>query len=225
MATLLGTERVLKLARVCGARRMLFTSSGAVYGPQPANLSHIPEDHPGAPNPMDPLSAYGEMKRLSELLCVTSGVGCIIARGFSFVGPYLPLTEKFAIGSFVRQALAGGPIHIHGDGTPVRSYMYATDLVIWLLTLLLKGESSHPYNVGSDQAISLAELAQHIAVTTDGSAVQIAHAPTSRPAERYVPEIQRAHNELGLDVFIPLSLALSRTVDWAQREFKQSTHR
>ncbi len=224
LQTLHGTERVLQFARSNGARRLLFASSGAVYGRQPAELSHIPEDHRGGPDLADAGSTYGELKRISEIMCSSSGIDCVITRGFAFVGPYLPLTEKFAMGSFIRDALSRGPIRIHGDGRSVRSYLYAADLVIWLLTLLLKGKPNRPYNIGSDQAISLAGLAQHVAATTDASAVQIALAPTPGPAERYVPEIQRARIELGLDVLIPLSLALRRTVDWAQREFKPSTH-
>lgn len=221
LATLLGVRRVLQFSRANKVRRLLLASSGAVYGRQPAELSHIPETYVGAPNPQHIASAYGEIKRMSELMCtLTPELECVIARGFSFVGPGLPLTDKFAVGSFIRDALKGGPIRIHGDGTPVRGYLYAADLVIWLLTLLLKGKPNHPYNVGSDQTISLVELAQGIAATTGGTMVEIARALNPGPAERYVPEIQRARGELGLDVFIPLSLALSRTVDWAQREFK-----
>jgi dTDP-glucose 4,6-dehydratase len=224
LATLLGTQRILQFAQACNARRLLLASSGAVYGRQPAELSRIPETYVGAPTPQQASSAYGEIKRLSELMCaLTPMLECVIARGFSFVGPGLPLTEKFAIGSFIRQALAGGPIRIHGDGTPVRSYLYAADLVVWLLTLLLKGKPNHPYNVGSDQAISLVELAQGIAATAGGTMIEIARAPNPAPAERYVPEIQRARSELGLDVFIPLASALSRTLNWAKQGIEHSS--
>ena len=217
--TLLGTQRILQFARACRARRLLLASSGAVYGRQPPELSHIPETYPGAPNPQQPTSAYGEIKRMSELMCaLTPEVECIIARGFAFVGPHLPLTEKFAVGNFIRDALAGGPIRIHGDGSPVRSYLYAADLAIWLLTLLLKGRPNQPYNVGSDQAINLAELAEAVAATTDGVTVKIANAPTPEAPERYVPDIQKAQDELGLEVLIPLALGLRRTVGWARQE-------
>lgn len=219
LRTLLGTQRTLQFAGTCRARRLLLASSGAVYGRQPVELSHIPETYSGAPNPQYPASAYGEIKRMSELMCaLTPELECVIARGFSFFGPYLPLTEKFAIGSFIRDAIDGGPIRIRGDGTPMRSYLYAADLVIWLLTLLLKGRPNQPYNVGSDQAISLAELAQQIAATTPGVTIDIARSSAAAFPEAYVPDIRRARDELDLDVFIPLSLGLSRTVDWAKRE-------
>ncbi len=217
LAALLGTHRVLQFACACGARRLLFASSGAVYGRPPAELGHVPETFPGAPSPQDRTSAYGEIKRMSELMCsLTPEIECVIARGFAFFGPLLPLTEKFAIGSFIRQAVSGGPIRIHGDGSAVRSYLYAADLTIWLLTLLLRGKPGYPYNVGSDQAISLAELARQISMATGGAAVDIARRPAASPADTYVPDIGRARSELGLDVFIPLAMGLIRTIDWAK---------
>lgn len=220
-----GMQRILQFARQSGAKRLLLASSGAVYGPQPAYLSHIPEDYSGAPDLRQPTSAYGELKRMSELMCaMTPDVDCVIARGFAFIGPYLPLSDKFVVGSFIRDALMGDPIRIHGDGTPVRSYLYAADLVIWLVTLLLKGKANHPYNIGSDQPISLAELAKEVAATTPGTMIDIARAPMAGSREIYVPDIQRARDELDLDVFVPLSLALGRTIDWAKRGLQQSTH-
>ncbi|MDZ4251521.1 MAG: NAD(P)-dependent oxidoreductase [Sulfuritalea sp.] len=218
VSALHGMQRVLQFARQAGASRLLLASSGAVYGPQPADLSHIPEDYPGALDLRQPMSAYGELKRMSELMCaMTPEVDCVIARGFSFVGPYLPLTDKFAVGSFIRDALAGGPIRIHGDGSPLRSYLYAADLAIWLLGLLVKGKSNCPYNIGSDLAIGLTDLAQQVACTVPGTRLDIGCAPAADAREAYVPNIQRARGELGLDVFIPLALGVRRTIHWARQ--------
>lgn len=217
LQTLRGTERVLQFARSNGIKRLLFASSGAVYGPQPAELSHIPEDYLGGPDPTDPTSAYGEMKRISELMCASANVDCIIVRGFSFVGPYLPLTDKFAVGSFIGDALINGQIRIHGDGSPVRSYLYAADLAIWLITLLVKARPSRPYNIGSADAIRLSSLANCIAQSIGGISIDIAHDPATDGPQRYVPSVTRAHNELGLQIGIPLAAAISRTIQWAMR--------
>lgn len=223
LENLAGTERVLRFAKQAGVKRLLYASSGAVYGRQPSELERLPEDYRGSPDPTNPGSAYGELKRMSELLCVTSGVDCVIARGFAFVGPYLPLTDKFAIGSFIRDALAGGPIRIHGDGTPVRSYLYAADLAVWLLTLLLHGKPGDAYNVGSDEAISLAEIARAAGTATSIANVEIAKPPSSDNPDRYVPSIDKAKQELHLGMDIPLTIALNRNIDWARQQLDKMT--
>lgn len=199
-----GTRQVLEVARRTGARRFLLCSSGAIYGRQPPALSHVGEEHPGGPDPCAPASAYGEGKRVAELRCALAAregwLEPVVARGFAFAGPYLPLDAHFAIGNFVRDALAGGPIRVGGDGTPLRSYLYGADLAAWLWTLLVRGQPGRAYNVGSERAVSIAELARLVAreLGTAGG-VEIAGQPEpGRPAERYVPSTRRAREELGL---------------------------
>ena len=222
-----GTHRTLDFARSCGARKFLLTSSGAVYGRQPPELAQLPEDHPGAPDPMDPSSAYGQGKRIAEHLCVLyarqSDIEMKIARCFAFVGPYLPLDAHFAAGNFIRDGLNGGPIVVSGDGTPCRSYLYAADLAIWLWTILLKGQSCRPYNVGSDQALSIGELAHMVAdAFRPAPAVQILRtANASKPTERYVPSIKRVSSELQLRPWIDLPDAIQRTAAGIQRLRKE----
>ncbi len=218
-----GTRRVLDFASQAGVKKLLLTSSGAVYGRQPSDFSHIPEDYAGAPGLSDPRSVYGEGKRFAELLCTIygqgSGIETKIARGFAFVGPYLPLDAHFAIGNFIRDGLRGGPIVVKGDGTPYRSYLYAADLAIWLWTILIKGKPDRPYNVGSDRAVCIADLARTVAGTfAPAPAVQISHSPEpGKLADRYAPDINRAKNELGLDAWIDLEESILRTVAWARR--------
>ena len=215
-----GTRHALDFALKCGASKFLLTSSGAVYGRQPPDLSHVPENHLGAPDPGHPASAYGEGKRLAELLCslyqLNFGLQTKIARCFAFVGPHLPLDTHFAIGNFIHDLLGGGGINVRGDGTSFRSYLYAADLMIWLWTILFRGEAGRPYNVGSDRALTIAELARKVAeLETPPAAVRIAEpAEPGKPAERYVPCIARARGELGLKEWITLDEAVRRTRDW-----------
>jgi len=223
-----GTRRVLALAREKRVERMLFTSSGAVYGLQPPELSHIPEDFAGGPDPLDRRNAYAEGKRAAEFLCGLAAtdpvtpVPVTIARCFAFVGPHLPLDVHFAIGNFLRDALAGGPIRVSGDGTPYRSYLYAADLAEWLVTILLRGGPGRAYNVGSEEAVSIAELAARVA---DVMAVKqpdhkrpkvtIAKQPVPEAAAaRYVPSCRRVHAELGLVPATSLSDAIARSAAW-----------
>jgi len=217
-----GTRRALAFAAETGARNFLLTSSGAVYGEQPAQLSHVPENYPGAPDVASPLSAYGEGKRVAELLCnldaQTHGLNCKIARCFAFVGPYLPLDAHFAIGNFIRDALAGETIQIQGDGTPFRSYLYAADLAIWLWTLLLHPQAAGTYNVGSAEAFSIREIAQCVSRQSPRQPpVNVARQPDPRrPAQRYVPDVHRARHELGLEAWTSLDESVRKTLNFHQ---------
>jgi dTDP-glucose 4,6-dehydratase len=216
---LAATRRVLELAHTRGARRLLFTSSGAVYGRQPSSLSHVPEDYPGAPLSTDTTTAYGQGKRISEYLCAcysqVYGFDAVIARLFAFVGPHLPLDANYAVGNFIRDAMAGAPVKIAGDGTPYRSYLYAADLAIWLWTLLIRGQSGAAYNVGSPHEISIADLARAVAgEIAPHAGICIAGQPVAgAPALRYVPSTDRAA-KLGLHPWVPLEEGIRRTRDW-----------
>ncbi len=213
-----GTARCLELARRSGARGFLLLSSGAVYGRQPAGLAHMPEDYDGGPG-LESLSLYGRAKRAGEALCLreagTSGPEVKVARCFAFVGPHLPLDAHFAIGNFIGDALAGGPIRVRGDGTAIRSYLYAADLAVWLLTILFRGRAGAAYNVGSEREFRIVELARLVADLINPSLpVEVAAERSGLPADRYVPSTRKARDELGLGQTVPLEEAIRRTSRW-----------
>jgi nucleoside-diphosphate-sugar epimerase len=215
-----GTRHTLEFARYAGTKNFLLASSGAVYGKQPPEMTHIPEEYTGAPDPTDPNSAYGEGKRAAEMLCTLYskmyGIQTKIARCFAFVGPYLPLDIHYAIGNFIRDGLQGGPIQVKGDGTPYRSYLYAADLAIWLWTILFRGESCLPYNVGSDRDVTIKQLADIVAnIFEPAQQVKINQKHIAgKPAECYVPSISRASSSLDLSVHIDLTKAIEKTSIW-----------
>lgn len=226
-----GTRRVLEFATRCGATDFLLASSGAVYGRQPQDITHVPEEYLGGPDPNSPASAYGEGKRLAEVLGAVyaskTGLKVKIARGFAFVGPYLASETHFAVCDFIGDALRGSPIFISGDGTAVRSYLYGADLAWWLWTILLKGQPGRPYNVGSEISVSIAELARAVTVALEMDApIRIANTPKpGATPDRYVPSTQRARQELGLKETVSLQEAIRRTTDWHRMNSKKLTGR
>ena len=215
-----GTERTLEFASRHGTKKFLLTSSGAIYGAQPPDMTHVPESYRGAPDPVDPANVYGEGKRAAELLCALYGkkneMECKIARCWAFCGPGLPLDQHFAIGNFIGDLLEGRPIEIKGDGTPRRSYLYAADLAVWLWTILFRAPALVPINVGSGNDISILELAQTVAKTLDPE-TQIRVAQTAVPGAaplRYVPSVERAREQLGLSETVGLEECIRRTANW-----------
>ena len=217
---LVGTERVLGFAAAHGARKLLLTSSGAVYGTQPPDSERLSEDYIGAPRPEDAAAGYGHGKRAAEYLCAVAAaetdLEVKIARCFAFVGPLLPLEANFAIGNFIRDALTRDQIEVLGDGTARRSYLYTADLAVWLWTILIRGQSGRPYNVGSEADLSIADLARLVAaVVRPGTRVQVAEtAVPGRLPARYVPSTTRATTELDVQTRIVLDDAVLRTARW-----------
>jgi nucleoside-diphosphate-sugar epimerase len=215
-----GTRNILEFSREAGTKRILFTSSGAVYGRQPPDIASLSEEYPGAPYPSETILAYGQGKRIAEFLCTAYSelydIEVKICRCFAFSGPYLPLDSGFAIGNFLRDALHHTPINVSGDGTPYRSYLYAADLAIWLWTILFRGQNARPYNVGSENALSISQLAETVKnVIWAKSQIIIATQPDlRRPPARYVPTTQRAQKELGLKEWISLEEGIKRMAKW-----------
>lgn len=218
-----GTKRILEFSKICGAKRILHTSSGAVYGVQPTSIDNLIEDYCGAPDIGNIKSAYGEGKRIAELLGVIhaheTGIEFINARCFAFVGLYLPLNTHFAIGNFINNGLNNEPILIKGDGTSIRSYLYAADLVIWLLTILTHGKSGEVYNVGSDVSYSIAEIAHAVQQFFPHAPIKILQQPIDgKLPERYVPSIEKAKQKLNLKVNINLSQAIEKALNTLSSE-------
>jgi nucleoside-diphosphate-sugar epimerase len=211
---------VLDLARNCGACRVLHTSSGAIYGSFVGQSSGAKEEDDLLAVPLIP---YGKAKLEAERLCEDSGVDFVTARGFAFLGPYLPLDVHFAAGNFLRDALRGGPILVRGDGTALRSYLHPADLVVWLLGILLRGQPGRAYNVGSDEVVTTAELARHIAAATDPSPEVVIQSLQPQGTQNiYLPDIHRARTELNLDVAIPLQNAIVRTLGFLNSHREQA---
>ena len=218
-----GTLAVLAAAaRLPDLRKLLYLSSGVVYGDLHDDIRGIPEDHFGGADCHSFASAYAEGKRAAETLCASfrsqQGLPIVVARPFAFIGPYQLLDRPWAVNNFLRDGLLGGPIRIQGDGTTVRSYMYGADMAYWLLRILVGGRSGAAYNVGSPHGICLRDLAAKIAqLVPSRPRIEIGKLCGGRtPRAHWAPDVSLAVRELGLDLRVDLDAALARTVRWNQ---------
>ena len=134
-----GTSHLIaELQKMGTVKRMLYVSSGAVYGKQE-------KEYAEETDPLKPVTLYGKGKVEAEQMCLHSGIPCVIARCFAFAGEFLPKNAHFAIGNFLADLEEKRNIHINGDGTPIRSYLYADDLANWLVALLRNGKTGEAY--------------------------------------------------------------------------------
>ena len=216
-----GARRVLALCAASRVNRLLLLSSGAVYRPAPSGVRLCEEAELGEEAPRE-LSGYHAGKRTAERLAMAAGAGdgvaVTIARPFAFVGPCLPLDAHLAIGNFIGDALRGGPVVVKGTGVQVRSYLYAADMAVWLWTMLLDERAAgRTYNVGSERALTVAEVAHLVAGAVNPPLeVEIRGVSSSDGGggEWYVPSTERARVELGLRESICLEDAVRHTIDF-----------
>ncbi len=206
-----GTANTLRHAEKPGFQRSLLLSSGAVYGPQPAGLAGFPETWRGEIDWLAHGAAYAQGKRQTEAMSLLHarrhGYPLRCARGFAFTGPGQPLDPRFAISSLFADALHGRSAQLRCGGLR-RSYLYAADLAVWLWTYLLLPHAPEFLNVGSDQAVTLDQLA--VLVAEICGAPPPAAAEDMRQGSDYIPDISTAR-ALGLRVSTPLDQSIFKT--------------
>ena len=213
-----GTRNVLNFALKVNAKKFLLISSGGVYGAQPVEMNSFPETFLGMPDPLNAINTYSVAKRMAEHLCAlyanSYDLNIVVARCFAFVGPDLPLNAHFAIGNFIRDALNHSPIVVNGNGSPLRSYLYQADLADWLLALVEHGAAGQAYNVGSDEVISILDLAYLVKRTLSPNidiVVKGANSSEELVRNRYVPDIHKIKDELSVRISVSLKRAIELT--------------
>ncbi|WP_337157137.1 NAD(P)-dependent oxidoreductase [Pseudomonas putida] len=215
-----GARNVLDLAVRTGTKRVLLTGSGAQYGVLEFGVP-VSENSTGSCNALLASSAYAEAKRAQETLAAIyaarHGLEIVSTRCFAFSGPGIALDEHFAIGNFVRDALWRDELVLQSSGSAVRSYLHGSDLAGWLLALLVRGAPGNAYNVGSDQALTIAELARKVMtrIAPDKPLRILGQDLTAQARSYYVPSIQKAR-ALGLDVWTTLEHSIDSMAQWAQ---------
>jgi dTDP-glucose 4,6-dehydratase len=209
-----GTLHALELAREKKARFLLASTSEAYGDPQ---VHPQPESYWGHVNPVGPRGVYDEAKRFAEATTMayrrSRGVDTAIVRIFNTHGPRMRPDDGRAVPTFVRQALAGEPLTVAGDGSQTRSIQYVDDLVAGCLAMLgstLPG----PVNIGNPQEVSILELARLVRELT-GSASPLVHVPRPEddPTVRR-PDITLAREKLGWEPRVDLAEGLRRTIAW-----------
>lgn len=211
-----GTSNILHFAMKNHCKKFVLLSSGAVYGEQPSNLAKLPETYNGGIDLSLPSSAYALGKQASEWLVQQSSnrLDVRVARCFAFVGPYLPLDQHFAIGNFIRDALLEKSIEIQGDGMALRTYLYTSDLMIWLLKIMLNGWNGGVWNIGGNEIVSIMDLAKLVVkLISPDLRINVSKEPSGN-IHRYVPDLQRAEIQMGLRQKIYLNDAIIKTANW-----------
>ena len=215
-----GTMSVVKTAeRLSRLKKLLYLSSGLACGAQPGSERGMAENAQGAPPP-EASFIYPNAKRFAEVICsaarAQSRIPVLVARPFSFIGPYQSLDNPWAQTTFLSDALHGHSIRVLGDGQVIRSYLYGSDAAYWFLRILTAGQSGDVVNVGSPVGISLQDLAKLVAQNFEPSPeIMFNTAPRSlgRPTQ-LLPDTTHAQNEYGLFVFTPLDEAVKLTAQW-----------
>jgi dTDP-glucose 4,6-dehydratase len=217
-----GTRATLELARADGAV-FLLASTSEVYGDP---LVHPqPETYWGNVDPIGPRSMYDEGKRFGEALATwfsrVHGTDVRIVRIFNTYGPRMDLWDGRVICTFVRQALTGEPLTVHGDGSQTRSFCYVSDLIDGIVraTTAIRGEvNALPTNLGNPVERTILEVATAIvSLTGSDSTIELAPRPLADP-ERRQPDISRAQALLRWEPTVELEDGLKATIAWAQAE-------
>ena len=212
-----GTRNVLEICRQHKITKLLFLSSGAVYGKDSPELSGFGENSPLSPDCNNSVSSYGEAKRYAELLCSIYHkqfqIPYVTARCFSFVGPRLPINSHFAIGNFIKNIICNEDIEISGDGKDIRSYLYIADLVVWLFNILINAKPATVYNVGSNNNYTIEQIAQMVIKSTKSTRkYKILNQNINSSA--YIPNINKALEELNVAVFHNIEESIIKTKNW-----------
>lgn len=213
-----GTDNLIDSAfKLLNLKKILYLSSGQVYGKNPIQKELISESDFGSFDCNKITAIYPEAKRLAEATCCAYSsqykIPIVIARPFSFIGPYQSLSKPWAINNFINDALNNKTIRIIGNGEPIRSYMYPADLVVWILKILISGKINTAYNIGSPFGISLKDVAEkivHIAQTKVNIDIKF----NNNDSSHYVPDITLCENDLGLKINYDVEDTIRRSIAW-----------
>jgi UDP-glucuronate decarboxylase len=209
----LGTMNMLELAQQTGAR-LLLTSTSEVYGEPEIHPQR--EDYWGHVNPIGKRSCYDEGKRCGEAMAVAYAqqhrVDVRVVRIFNTYGPRMNEYDGRVISNFITQALREQPLTIYGDGTQTRSLCYQSDLIDGLLAMMAAETDPGPVNLGTQQELTVSEVASTILqLTKSRSQLEYHPLPSDDPTRRR-PDISKAREVLGWEPKVALAEGLAETI-------------
>ncbi len=214
----IGFYRVLRVAERDGSKIVLMSSS-EIYGDP--EVIPTPENYWGKVNPVGPRSPYDESKRFAEALAMAFhreyGVKVVIARIFNTYGPRLEPGAPYArvITRFIERALRGEPLEVHGDGSQTRTFTYVSDTISALLTLASSSKcEGEVFNVGSDEEISIARLAELIVKLTGSTSKIVYVKPRPDDPRRRRPDITKITSYTGWRPRVTLIEGLKMAINW-----------
>lgn len=215
--SVLGTMHALGLGRRVNAR-VLQASTSEVYGDP--DVHPQVESYRGNVNPIGPRSCYDEGKRAAETLMFdyrrVHKMRIKVVRIFNTYGPRMHPFDGRVVSNFIRQAVAGEPLTIYGDGKQSRSFCYVDDLIDGLVSAMNTSDDfTGPVNIGNPVEFTIRELAEHIVRLVGGAAkIEVARPlPQDDPKQR-CPDISLARSVLKWEPKVPLEVGLKRTIDW-----------
>jgi dTDP-glucose 4,6-dehydratase len=209
-------DALLKLPEL---KKVLNISSGQIYGRPDPGTEAVPEYFAGGVDCTSITSVYPEAKRYAESVCCAYWslykVPVTTARPFAFIGPYQSLDKPWAINNFIRDALNNSTIRIIGNGLPMRSYLYPSDMAVWILRMLVDGTPGVAYNLGSPHGISLKDLAEKIK-SLAGTSSKIDIRNFNEDRSKFIPDVGLCSRSLGLTMTVDIDQALQRSIRWFQ---------
>lgn len=218
-----GTQNILNLALEKKSSKIINISSGAIYGTQPKGIELLPESFSKDVLLFNSSNIYGSGKLIAENIvenfCRNNNINYLTLRCFAFSGKYLPLDAQFAIGNFIRDAKRNGIIKIKGDGSAIRSYLDSSDMADWVTTALMSNESEKTYNVGSEYAISILDLAHLVASLVPGTKVEVENSLSREiKTNRYIPSVAKIMNELKVTQKVSLKQSIENMINFEREK-------
>lgn len=215
-----GTVRILEASSLLeNILNFTILSSGMVYGPVPFTDEYIKENSFYGFDSSSLSSFYTEAKRASESFVqayrTQFKIPVTVFRPFAFIGPYQHIDRPWAINNFIRDGLRGEPIRIIGDEDTIRSYMYPSEMALWILLGMLNQSRDNIFNLGSPNGKTLRSIAETVERCFGGNiGLSVNIPPNNFSKSKFVPSVEKFEQLFNLKLRIDTEEAIKKTIEW-----------